>query len=95
MPIDRVLIGGVGYGKIEMASRATFKATRDDRQVAVLAPTTLLAQQRSTTFTQRVEGSPITIHGLLRLTSPEGSRRVLEGLKNGIVNIIIGTHRLL
>ena len=95
VPMDRVLIGDVGYGKTEVALRAAFKAVQDGRQVAVLVPTTLLAQQHLTTFTQRMEGFPVTIRGLSRFTSPKDSKEVLEGLKNGTVDIVIGTHRLL
>ncbi|MEJ6019987.1 transcription-repair coupling factor [Corynebacterium sp. H113] len=95
VPMDRVLIGDVGYGKTEVAVRAAFKAVQDGRQVAVLVPTTLLAQQHIATFTERMEGFPVTIKALSRFTTPKESKQVLEGLKDGTVDIVIGTHRLL
>lgn len=95
VPMDRVLIGDVGYGKTEVAVRAAFKAVQDGRQVAVLVPTTLLAQQHLATFAERMEGFPVTIKGLSRFTTPKESKLILEGLKEGSVDIVIGTHRLL
>ena len=95
VPMDRVLIGDVGYGKTEVALRAAFKAVQDGRQVAVLVPTTLLAQQHLATFSARMEGFPVQIRGLSRFTSPKESRETLAGLASGEVDIVIGTHRLL
>ncbi|QGU06853.1 Transcription-repair-coupling factor [Corynebacterium occultum] len=95
VPMDRVIVGDVGYGKTEVAVRAAFKAVQDGRQVAVLVPTTLLAQQHLSTFEQRMEGFPVTIRGLSRFTSAADSKEVLKGLADGAVDIVVGTHRLL
>ena len=95
VPMDRVIIGDVGYGKTEIAVRAAFKAVQDGRQVAVLVPTTLLAQQHLQTFTERMASYPIRVEGLSRFTSPAESKQVLEGLADGTVDVVIGTHRLL
>jgi transcription-repair coupling factor (superfamily II helicase) len=95
VPMDRVICGDVGYGKTEIAVRAAFKAVQDGKQVAVLVPTTLLADQHLQTFSERMAGFPVTVKGLSRFTSPTESRAVLEGMKNGSVDIVIGTHRLL
>jgi len=95
IPMDRVICGDVGYGKTEIAVRAAFKAVQDGKQVAVLVPTTLLADQHLQTFTERMAGFPVTIKGLSRFTSPAESKAVLEGMKDGSVDIVIGTHRLL
>ncbi|MGV0653708.1 transcription-repair coupling factor [Mycolicibacterium thermoresistibile] len=95
VPMDRVICGDVGYGKTEIAVRAAFKAVQDGKQVAVLVPTTLLADQHLQTFTERMAGFPVTIKGLSRFTSPSESRAVLEGMADGSVDIVIGTHRLL
>ncbi|MGD7001792.1 transcription-repair coupling factor [Corynebacterium halotolerans] len=95
VPMDRVIVGDVGYGKTEVAIRAAFKAVQDGRQVAVLVPTTLLAQQHMNTFLERMDGFPITIRGLSRFTSAAESKETLEGLTSGEVDIVIGTHRLL
>jgi len=95
VPMDRVICGDVGYGKTEIAVRAAFKAVQDGKQVAVLVPTTLLADQHLQTFTQRMAGFPVTVKGLSRFTDPAESRAVIEGLKDGSVDIVIGTHRLL
>ena len=95
VPMDRVVIGDVGYGKTEVAVRAAFKAVQDGRQVAVLVPTTLLAQQHQSTFEERMAGFPVTVRGLSRFTSTAESREVLAGLAGGEVDIVIGTHRLL
>ncbi|HEX6971939.1 MAG TPA: transcription-repair coupling factor, partial [Limnochordia bacterium] len=94
-PMDRLLCGDVGYGKTEIAIRAAFKAVMDGRQVAVLVPTTILAQQHGRTFAERFEGYPITIRVLSRFESPAEQRAVLKGLENGTVDIVIGTHRVL
>lgn len=95
VPMDRVICGDVGYGKTEIAVRAAFKAVQDGRQVAVLVPTTLLADQHLQTFTSRMAGFPVTVKGLSRFTDPAESRAALEGMRDGSVDIVIGTHRLL
>ena len=95
VPMDRVICGDVGYGKTEIAVRAAFKAVQDGKQVAVLVPTTLLADQHLQTFTARMAGFPVTVKGLSRFTDPTQSRATLEGMKDGSVDIVIGTHRLL
>lgn len=94
-PMDRLLVGDVGYGKTEVAMRAVFKAVLDGKQVAVLAPTTILAEQHLRTFTRRFGGFPVEIRWLSRFV-PEGEqRRVVEGIAAGTVDVAIGTHRLL
>ncbi|WP_348728295.1 transcription-repair coupling factor [uncultured Mycolicibacterium sp.] len=95
VPMDRVICGDVGYGKTEIAVRAAFKAVQDGKQVAVLVPTTLLADQHLQTFAARTAGFPVTVKGLSRFTDPAESRATLEGMKDGSVDIVIGTHRLL
>ncbi|QIS22732.1 transcription-repair coupling factor [Nocardia terpenica] len=95
VPMDRVICGDVGYGKTEIAVRAAFKAVQDGKQVAVLVPTTLLAQQHLQTFTERVAGFPVTVKGLSRFTDAAESRAVLDGMAAGEVDIVVGTHRLL
>ncbi len=95
IPMDRVICGDVGYGKTEIAVRAAFKAVQDGKQVAVLVPTTLLADQHLQTFADRMTGFPVTIKGLSRFTGPAESRAVIDGLADGSVDVVIGTHRLL
>ncbi|WP_319430632.1 transcription-repair coupling factor [Mycobacterium sp. RTGN5] len=95
VPMDRVICGDVGYGKTEIAVRAAFKAVQDGKQVAVLVPTTLLADQHLQTFTARMAGFPVTVKGLSRFTDTTESRAVLDGMADGSVDIVIGTHRLL
>ena len=95
IPMDRVICGDVGYGKTEIAVRAAFKAVQDGKQVAVLVPTTLLADQHLQTFTDRMTGFPVTVKGLSRFTDATESRAVIDGLADGSVDIVIGTHRLL
>jgi transcription-repair coupling factor (superfamily II helicase) len=95
MPMDRVICGDVGYGKTEIAVRAAFKAVQDGKQVAVLVPTTLLAQQHLNTFSERMQAFPVTIKGLSRFTDKSEVDGVLQGLADGDVDIVIGTHRLL
>ncbi len=95
VPMDRVICGDVGYGKTEIAVRAAFKAVQDGKQVAVLVPTTLLADQHLQTFTERMADFPVTVKGLSRFTDAAESRAVIEGLADGTVDIVIGTHRLL
>jgi transcription-repair coupling factor (superfamily II helicase) len=94
-PMDRLLCGDVGFGKTELALRAAFKASMSGKQVALLAPTTVLAQQHFHVFTQRLEKFPVTVEMLSRFVDEETQARTLEGLKAGQVDIVIGTHRLL
>jgi transcription-repair coupling factor (superfamily II helicase) len=94
-PMDRLVCGDVGYGKTEVAIRAAFVAVMDGRQVAVLVPTTVLAQQHEETFRKRFEGHPVRIESLSRFRTPREVKAVLEGLQTGAVDIVIGTHRLL
>lgn len=95
VPMDRVIVGDVGFGKTEVAVRAAFKAVQDGTQVAVLVPTTLLAQQHYSTFTQRMDGFGVNIAELSRFTTAADSKKILAGLADGSVDIVIGTHRLL
>lgn len=95
VPMDRVVCGDVGYGKTEIAVRAAFKAVQDGKQVTVLVPTTLLAQQHLQTFTERVAGFPVTVRGLSRFTDASDSKEILAGMADGSVDIVVGTHRLL
>ena len=94
-PMDRLLCGDVGYGKTEVALRAAFKAVQDSKQVAVLVPTTILAQQHFNTFRERFIGYPITIEMLSRFRSQKEQKAILEGLKVGRIDVIVGTHRIL
>ena len=94
-PMDRLLCGDVGFGKTEVAVRAAFEAIQDGKQVAVLAPTTLLATQHGNTFADRFAGYPIRVETLSRFLTPKEARQVLAGLKSGEVDCVIGTHRLL
>lgn len=93
-PMDRVLCGDVGFGKTEVAMRACFKAVMDSKQVAVLCPTTILAWQHFQSFTKRFEGFPINIEVLSRFRTPKQQKEILKRLKAGLVDIIIGTHRI-
>jgi transcription-repair coupling factor (superfamily II helicase) len=94
-PMDRIVCGDVGYGKTEVAVRAAFRAALDGKQVAVLVPTTILCQQHEETFRARFDGYPVRIEALSRFRTGREARRVLEGLADGSVDIVIGTHRLL
>jgi len=94
-PMDRLICGDVGFGKTEVAIRAAFKAVMDGKQVAVLAPTTVLAQQHFETFRQRMLDYPIRIEMLSRFRSPAEQKKVLQLLREGGVDIVIGTHRLI
>ncbi len=94
-PMDRLVCGDVGYGKTEVAIRAAFKAVMDDRQVAVLVPTTVLAQQHFATFSERLDAFPMKVEVLSRFRSDRDQRAVIAGLADGTVDICIGTHRLL
>ncbi|MDN3905237.1 transcription-repair coupling factor [Arthrobacter sp. YD2] len=95
VPMDRLVSGDVGYGKTEIAVRAAFKAVQDGKQVAVLVPTTLLAQQHLETFAERFSGFPVRVQTLSRFQTAKQARDVVEGVKNGSVDVVIGTHRLL
>ncbi|MGI5212129.1 transcription-repair coupling factor [Plantactinospora sp. CA-290183] len=95
IPMDRLICGDVGYGKTEIAVRAAFKAVQDGKQVAVLVPTTLLAQQHYNTFAERMGQFPVQIRQLSRFQTPKEAERTLEMAADGSADIIIGTHRLL
>jgi transcription-repair coupling factor (superfamily II helicase) len=94
-PMDRLVAGDVGYGKTEVALRAAFKAVADGMQVAVLVPTTVLAQQHWATFAERFAAFPARVELLSRFRSPAEQKAVVEGLRGGTVDVVIGTHRLL
>jgi len=94
-PMDRLICGDVGFGKTEVAIRAVFKAVQDGKQAAVLVPTTLLAQQHLQTFSDRFAGYPVRVEVLSRFLTPAQARRVVAGLADGTVDVVIGTHRLL
>jgi transcription-repair coupling factor (superfamily II helicase) len=95
VPMDRLICGDVGYGKTEIAVRAAFKAVQDGKQVAVLVPTTLLVQQHFSTFSERMAGFPVILKGLSRFQTDKEANEVIEDLREGRVDIVIGTHRLL
>jgi transcription-repair coupling factor (superfamily II helicase) len=94
-PMDRLLCGDVGYGKTEIAIRAAFKAVQDGKQVAVLAPTTILVEQHAHTFSQRLAGFPVRIEALSRFRTAKEHERILTQLAGGELDIVIGTHALL
>ena len=94
-PMDRLICGDVGYGKTEIAVRAAFKAVADGKQVAVLAPTTLLVSQHAETFTERYAGFPVRVAQLSRFQSDAESAQVLAGLADGSIDVVVGTHRLI
>jgi transcription-repair coupling factor (superfamily II helicase) len=94
-PMDRLLCGDVGYGKTEVAMRAAFKAISDNKQVAALAPTTVLAFQHFETFKQRFAAFPVTIEMISRFRTPKQQKEILQRVETGKVDILIGTHRLL
>ncbi len=94
-PMDRLLVGDVGYGKTEIAVRAAFKAIQGGKQVAVLVPTTILAEQHGRTFAERLADFPVTVEVLSRFRSPKEQKAVLRRLAEGGIDIVIGTHRLL
>jgi transcription-repair coupling factor (superfamily II helicase) len=94
-PMDRLICGDVGYGKTEVALRAAFKCVTDSRQVAVLVPTTILAQQHYTTFRERLADYPVRVEMLSRFKSPAEQKKIVADLAEGKVDIIIGTHRLI
>ena len=94
-PMDRILVGDVGFGKTEVALRAAFKVVESGKQVAVLTPTTLLAEQHYHLFKDRLKDFPVRLEFLSRFTTKVGVTKTLEGLKNGEVDMVVGTHRLL
>ncbi|MGE3076296.1 MAG: transcription-repair coupling factor [Dehalococcoidia bacterium] len=93
-PMDRLICGDVGYGKTEVAVRAAFKAVTDGKQVAVLVPTTVLAEQHGATFRERVAGFPVRVEVLSRFRTDQQQREIVAGIASGEVDIAIGTHRL-
>jgi transcription-repair coupling factor (superfamily II helicase) len=93
--MDRLICGDVGYGKTEIAIRAAFKAVQEDRQVVYLVPTTILAQQHYNTFLQRMKDYPVRVELMSRFRTPAQIRKVINDLKKGFVDIVIGTHRML
>jgi len=94
-PMDRLICGDVGYGKTEVAVRAAFKAVQDGKQVAVLAPTTILVEQHRHTFAERLADYPVKVGALSRFRSSKEQKEILLGLASGQVDIVVGTHRLL
>ncbi|HZP95243.1 MAG TPA: transcription-repair coupling factor [Candidatus Limnocylindria bacterium] len=94
-PMDRLIVGDVGYGKTEVALRAAFKAVQEGKQVAVLVPTTVLAQQHYETFSERLATFPVHVAMLSRFRTPAEQKEVVAGIESGEVDIVIGTHRLL
>ena len=95
VPMDRLICGDVGFGKTEIAVRAAFKAVQDSKQVAVLVPTTLLVQQHFETFTERFEGFPVEVRAMSRFQTAKEINDTIEGLEDGSVDVVIGTHKLL
>ena len=94
-PMDRLLCGDVGYGKTEVAIRAAFKAVQDSKQVAYLAPTTILANQQYQEFKERMKGYPVKVELLNRFRTAKEQREIIQNLKHGEIDIVVGTHRLL
>ena len=95
MPMDRLICGDVGFGKTEVAMRAAFKAVTEEKQVAILVPTTILAQQHFSTFLERFQDTPFNIEVLSRIRTPSEQRDILKKLASGQLDILIGTHRML
>jgi transcription-repair coupling factor (superfamily II helicase) len=95
LPMDRLICGDVGFGKTEVAIRAAFKVVTDGKQAAVLVPTTVLAQQHLNTFSERLAAFPVKVEMLSRFRTRNEQKKIVEGLANGTVDIVIGTHRLL
>ena len=95
VPMDRVIMGDVGYGKTEIAVRAAFKAVQDGKQVAILVPTTLLVQQHYNTFRDRFQQFPVQVRAVSRFNSDQEQKEALDGVTSGQVDVVIGTHRLL
>jgi transcription-repair coupling factor (superfamily II helicase) len=94
-PMDRLVCGDVGYGKTEVAIRAAFKVVADNFQVAILVPTTVLAEQHAATFRERLQGFPVRVESLTRFRSPAEQKQIIQELGQGRVDIVVGTHRLL
>ena len=94
-PMNRLLCGDAGYGKTEVAIRAAFKAVMEGKQVAILVPTTVLAQQHFNTFRRRLSAFPVEVEMLSRFRSRQEAAKIIERLRNSKIDIIIGTHRLL
>lgn len=94
-PMDRLICGDVGFGKTEVAARAAHQVLMAGKQVAVLAPTTVLCQQHTATFRERFQSLPVRVEGLSRFCTRKETQQVLEGLQNGAVDLVVGTHRLL
>lgn len=94
-PMDRLLCGDVGYGKTEVALRSAFKAVMDGKQVVILVPTTILAEQHCYNFSKRLQNFPVRVAMLSRFRTPQEQTQIIKGLREGIVDIVIGTHRLL
>jgi transcription-repair coupling factor (superfamily II helicase) len=94
-PMDRLVCGDVGYGKTEVAIRAAFKVVGDNFQVAILVPTTVLAEQHAATFRERLQGFPVRVESLTRFRSPAEQKQIVQEVRAGRIDIVIGTHRLL
>ena len=94
-PMDRLLCGDVGYGKTEVAVRAIFKAVMSGKQVAYLVPTTILAQQQYTGFKERMKDFPVTVEVISRFRTKSEQKEILKGIKNGTIDVLVGTHRLI
>src|SRR5213079_1715343 len=94
-PMDRLVCGDVGFGKTEVAIRATFKAVQDGKQVAILVPTTLLADQHGQTFSERFAGYPVRVEVLSRFLTAREAKAVVRDVESGAVDVVVGTHRLL
>lgn len=94
-PMDRLVCGDVGYGKTEVAIRAAFKVVADNFQVAILVPTTVLAEQHAATFRERLQGFPVRVESLTRFRSPGEQKQIIREVRGGRVDIVVGTHRLL
>src|SRR5438093_10886051 len=95
VPMDRLVCGDVGFGKTEVAIRAAFKAVQDGKQVAILVPTTLLADQHGQTFRERFAGYPVRVEVLSRFLTAREAKSVVRDVESGAVDVVIGTHRLL
>ncbi len=93
--MDRLVCGDVGYGKTEIAIRAAFKAVQESKQVVYLAPTTILAQQVYNNFVQRMQDFPVTVGLMCRFRTQAEQKKTIQGLKKGMVDIVVGTHRVL
>ena len=93
--MDRLICGDVGYGKTEIAIRAAFKAVQENKQVVYLVPTTILAQQHYNTFCQRMKDFPVRVDLMCRFRTPAQQRDTIQNLKRGLVDIVVGTHRVL